>query len=366
MKLSCTQENLNKGLDIVERSISRNVTLPILNNILLETSQGRLKLSATDLEIGINCLIGGKIEQEGKITVSAHLLANFISSLPNKKINLQTKKSFLNIQCENFKANIKTLDPKDFPIIPKIEASPQVRIKIRNFQKALSQVIVASATTETRPEIAGVFINFDQNEIKVVATDSYRLAEKTIRPIVPNKEPFSIILPSRAAYELIRVLSDQDGEIKITPAENQILFYFNNVDFVSRLIEGQYPDYTQIIPSDFQTRAVIDTKEFIKIIKIASLFASKINDVRLKFRAKQARIEVQTESVDVGDNFSQIPAKIEGKDQEIAFNFHYLLDGLNNIETSELFFEISNQSTPGVLKPIRGKNYLYLIMPIKA
>jgi DNA polymerase-3 subunit beta len=377
MKLSCLQKNLNRGITIVEKAISRNTTLPILSNILFETDRGRLKLSATDLEIGINCWVGAKIEKPGRITIPAQILSGFVNSLPNKKINLSVQGNNVNLRCENFKVLIKGLPAKDFPLIPKIKEKPLLALPVPAIQRALTQVISAAASTQTRPEISGVLLVFEDDEVRFVATDSYRLAEKKIRnkQKISNPNPIEMIIPARTIQELIRIFTDQEGDVKIALSENQVLFNFGNINIISRLIEGQYPDYQQIIPSQFKSRAVIETREVVNAIKIASLFASKTDEIKIKFKkAKRGKdvLEIKAESGEIGSNISQVPAKIEGKNVEISFNYHYLLDGFNHILTDMVSFEVNEDKTPAVLKPFtekgkraKDKDYLYLIMPIK-
>ena len=375
MKLFCTQSNLNKSLGIVEKAISRSSTLPILSNILLETDKGRLKLSATDLEIGINLWLGSQIDKPGNITVPARLLLNFINSLPNKKIDISTRGNTLNLKCEQFKASIKGLSAKDFPLIPVIKEKPLAVVSVPSFQRALSQVVSAVSVSQTRPEISGVLMQFKDKEIKIAATDSYRLAEKKVLTRKKVAKEVSLIVPARTIHELIRIFSEQEGDLDIILGDTQILFKFSSINLVSRLIEGQYPDYAQIIPDKFKTKALVETKEIQSAIKIASLFASKTDEVRLKFK-KPAKgkpmLEILSESDDKGSNISQIQTKINGNSGEIIFNYNYLLDGLSNILTDFVEIAINNDKTPAVLKPFtprnkreKDKDYLYLIMPIK-
>lgn len=376
MKLSCTQINLNKGLSIVEKVISKNSTLPILANILLETDKGRLKLSATDLEIGINFWLGAQITKTGSITVPARLLSGFVNSLPNKKIDISSLGNNLNLKCESFKAIIKGLSSKDFPLIPKIKEKPLTSIPIPLLYRAFSQSTPAVSLSQTRPEISGIFVGFSNNEIKIAATDSYRLAEKKLQTKQKFDKDISIIIPSRTVYELTRVFSEQEGDVDITIEENQILFQFNNINLISRLIEGQFPDYEQIIPKKFKTTVNVLTQDIISAVKTASLFASRTDEVKLRFtkpKQGQAFLEIKAESTEKGSNMSRVKANLEGSSNEIIFNYRYLLDGLQNILTDCVEMGLNDDKSPVVLKPFvepnkraKDKNYLYLIMPIKS
>ncbi|MFH1392178.1 MAG: DNA polymerase III subunit beta [bacterium] len=375
MKLSCMQTNFNKALNITEKAISKTSTLPILANILLETDKGRLKLSATDLEIGIIYWLGAQIQTHGSITIPARLLSSFVNSLPNKKIDILGRGNNLNLKCESFKASIKGLSSKDFPLIPKIKEKPLVSLPIPVLYRAFSQVTPATAVSQTRPEISGVFICFSNQEIKIAATDSYRLAEKRIQNT--NKklgQPISIIVPSRTIYELIRVFGEQEGEVEIVLGENQVLFKLDNINLVSRLIEGQYPDYEQIIPKKSKTQAIASTSELLSAVKSASLFAGRTDEIKLSFKntGRNAVLEIKAESDDKGSNVSQVKIKLNGSQNTIIFNYRYLLDGLQNILTDVVELGINDDKTPALLKPFtepgkrpKDKDYLYLIMPIK-
>jgi len=375
MKLSCTQANFNKGLSITEKAVSKISTLPILGNILLETDKGRLKLSATDLEIGIIYWLGAQVQAQGSITVPARLLSSFVNSLPNKKINIFSRGANLSLKCESFKANIKGLNAKDFPLIPKIKEKPLVSLPIPLLCRAFSQVTPAVAISQTRPEISGISICFDSQEIRVAATDSYRLAEKKIQNKNKIDRPTSIIVPSRTIYELIRIFSEQEGDVDIILSENQALFRLDNTHLVSRLIEGQYPDYQQIIPKQSKTQALAATSELLSVIKSASLFAGRTDEIKLFFQrsGNNSFLEVRAESDEKGSNLSRLKIKLNGLTNEITFNYRYLLDGLHNILTDFVCLNINDDKAPAVLKPFveagkrpKDKDYLYLIMPIKS
>lgn len=368
MKVLCTQENLNRGINIVERIVGRSGVLPILTNILLETEGGRLKLASTNLEIGINCWIGGKIEKQGGLTIPVKIISNFVSSLPNKRVELWTKDNTLYLKCENYRANIKGVDIKEFPLIPKIKEKPIFILKAQDFKEGASQVVSAASQSESRPEISGVFMGFNpnSNRMRLAATDSYRLAEKDVGKSKSDiKNAVSAIIPARTIFEVIRILSEEEGELKITLTEGQVLFELNNVNLVSRLIEGQYPDYKQIIPQGFKTRVLVDREELIKAVKVASFFTGKVNDIKVKVPGKGKKIEVSGLSAEVGENVSEVKSEIEGEPVIVTFNHRYLLDGLNNITTSRVALELNGDNNPGVLKPVDRQDYIYLIMPIK-
>ena len=266
MKFICTQENLNKALSIVGRITNKNSTLPILNNVLLKIEKGQLKLSSTNLEIGINCLVGGKVEEIGEITVPTKLFANFVSNLPSGNVEIKLREDVLNIKCNGYKTNIKGLDAKEYPLAPKLEADPIFKIKSADFKKALTQISPAISSSESRVEITGVFMNLSEinkDKVVLVATDSYRLAEKKIdleknninkefKNILGNIN--SVIIPKDTVQELMRNLDENEEMLEVIILENQILFNFGSASIISRLIDGKYPDYKQIIPNKFESQ----------------------------------------------------------------------------------------------------------------
>lgn len=379
MKLICTQENLNKALNVVGKIINKNTTLPILNNILLKTDKGRLKLSSTNLELGINYWVGSKIEEEGEITVPTKLFTGFISSLPNSNVEIKLKEDMLNIKCNGYKTNIKCLSAKEYPLIPKIEAEPVFKINNAVFKQALTQVLPAVSSSESRIEITGILLDLskiDKNKITLVATDSYRLAEKTLvlKKENVNKEALnfagnigSVIIPKNAVQELIRDLDDSDKLLEVIISENQILFKFNSANMISRLLEGKYPDYKQIIPSKFETEAIVNIGEVSNAIRVAGLFVSaSSNNIKLKTFPNSNVLEVISEASEVGSNNTKVAAEIKGKDLEVMYNYRYLNDGFNSMEGEKAVLKINDEKLPTVLTSSADESLLYIIMPIRA
>lgn len=394
MKLVCTQENFNKAIFITQSCITKNINLPILSNILLQAVDGRFKLSATNLEIGINCWVGAKIEKEGTITVPAKTLSGFVSKLKPQKMELEVKNNSLDIITKEAKTDIKGMDAKDFPIIPIIKEKPILSLKISDFKAAISQVINAAAASETRPELTGIYtiISFKNKEVVMAATDSYRLAEKTIKfnnkketTSPDDKEEMSFIIPKNTLTQLSRILGEEEGDIEISVAPSQISFDFNQTNVISRLIDGQYPDYKQIIPSEFRIKTTVNTKELINAVKIASIFTEERNSsFKLSLNHKESTIDISAESGS-GNSISSVKAKIEEKKPEtgadegetkelkedktgqIIFNYRYFLDGLNNIaeEETTLGFNSFSSSKPVIMKGVGDESFLYIIMPIK-
>lgn len=369
MEIICLQENLKRGINIIQNIIGKNLTLPILNNILLSAEKKQLKLISTDLEIAITHWTSGKVKKEGEITIPAKLFNDLINNFPNKKIEIKTyKNNLLQIKCENFKSNIKGLDFKEFPIIPKIKSKSVVKIDSYKLKQALNQVVNFTSLSDIRPEISGILISFNSGNIKLTATDSFRLAEKTIS--LKNNKNFpkkTIIIPLKTAQELIRILSDQNKEevVEIFIEQNQILFQIPDTQIISRLIEGTYPNYEQLISKQFETNLILNRKKFIDIVKVSSLFSSRINDIKLRVIPKKSLIEISAQNVEIGENISEMKAEIKGKEIEIIFNYKYLLDGLNNLFSDKVILGLNGEVNPGILKPAGDPSCIYVIMPIK-
>lgn len=364
MKVSCTQENLNRGLGIVSHMVGTRTTLPVLNNILLKTEKGRLKLSATDLEIGISTWIGGKVLKDGAVTCPARLISEFTTTNTDKTINLELRDSTLNISSDHFKANIKGIEASEFPLIPEVKAGVTIEMPARSFKEAILQTVIACAIDETRPVLAGIYIVLANDKMKLVATDSYRLAEKTIQ-INKNSDGAKFIIPARTMAEVARLIDDTLEKIIINVGENQVEFKLGPTEIVSRLIEGSFPDYEQIIPKNIKTKVELNTNQFANAIKMASFFARETaNNIKLKV-TKPKNIQVLAVSPQVGDNVSDIEANFEGDESEIAFNAKFILDCLQIINTEKVDLELSGSLAPGVIRPAKDKNYLYIIMPLR-
>jgi len=375
MKLLILQEKLKQGLNIIERISSKSLTLPILNNILISTEKSFLNLATTDLEIGINWWVLTKIEKEGKITIPSRLFSNFINLLPNKKISLELKDNNLFIECENYKTQIKGLSAEEFPIIPKITNGDIISIEAPSFCKSLNQIADIAVPSTARPEISGIYFLFQKNLITIAATDSFRLGEKKIflKNNSPLEKEYSLILPQKTAKELVNIFSEKQGELKMYFSPNQVMFEYPmeetdhaQVQVISRLIEGEYPNYQEIIPKKYTTQLVLNKDEFLNQIKTASLFSGKINEVKIKADPKENKIEIFSQSSEIGEYQSSVPGKVGGEPVEISFNHRFLLDGLLSIKTPEIILELNKETGPGVLKAVGDDTYIYVVMPIKA
>ena len=374
MKLSCLQENLRRGLAIVSHAVASKSTLPVLSNILLATDAGRLKLAATNLEIGITCWIGAKIDEEGAITVPAKLLSDVVGSLPNDKISLtlDARTQTLNLTCARFETNIKGIEADEFPVIPTIaDREPTVTFPPDLLRETVDQVAFAAATDDTRPVLTGVLMRLKGTTATFAAADGYRLAVRTVDMPEPIAEPQEVIVPARALMELARIISDVEDtvEVTVTPSGGQVLFHTENIDLVSRLIDGKFPDFERIIPTSYATRTVLDTQELAKAVKLASFFASaSANIVKLTMEPGgelgPGRLTISANAAEVGDNKGALDGMVQGEGGQIALNVRFLSDALNAITTPQIAIETQTPQNPGVFKPVGTDGYIHIVMPM--
>lgn len=374
MKLMILQEVLKKGLSVIERVSSKSLSLPILNNILISSEKNFLNLAATDLEVGINWWCLTKTEKEGKITVPAKLFSNLIALLPNKKIILTAENDNLMIEYENYRNQIKGLSAEEFPIIPKISEGEFIHINSSLFCQSLAQVCDIPVLSTARPEISGIYVVFQKDLITIASTDSFRLAEKKIfvKSKFDLKRDYSLIIPQRAVKEIINIFSGVAGELKIYFSSNQVMFESQmeetshpQVQLISRLIEGEYPNYKEIIPAKHATQIILDRSEFLSQIKTASLFSGKINEVKVKTDSSNKNLEISSQSAEIGRHESSVPIKFKGEPVNVSFNYKYLMEGVANIKSSEIIFELNGDAGPGLIKPVGDDSYIYVVMPIK-
>jgi len=366
MKIICTQENLKTSLLTVGRVVSSSNTLPILNNLLIKTENGVLKISSTNLEIAITTSVRCKIEEEGEVTVANKTLTELVGNLPNKNINLTTKDNQLFIEAENYHTNIKTLPSEEFPLIPKIEGQNTITLDSQDLKAVINQVVFAASSNQTQPEISGIFLGFDKNELRVAATDRYRLAERKTVLTKPVQNPQELILPQKTAQEISRIIGNQKGEITLVFSETQIGVNFNDTEIISRLVDGQYPDYKQIIPEKFTTTLTTEKSSLINALRAASVFSQGGNTVKLDILSGKQQLVVAAESSELGRSVVELDAKIEGGDNSVLLNHHYLLDSLAVMDSKMIVIKTISDSSPALIVPEGQDDYLYLVMPIKS
>lgn len=371
MKLSCLQENLNKGLSIVSRAVATRTSLPITQNILLATDESRLKLTATNLEMAITCWIGAKVDREGAITVPARLLTEFVASLPNENVSLSLSERTLQLKCARFEARLSGITAEDFPPIPKIGDGINTKISVEAIREAIRHTAFAAATEESRPVLTGVHCDFDGDKLKMAAADGFRLAVYTAPLLSPIPARTAVIIPARTLSELSRFLTDDEEAvaISINQQKSQVLFRLKNVELVSQLLQGTFPNYSQLIPQGYSTRAVADVAEFLRATKMSAIFARDSSGiVRLVIstgaEAKPGKMTVSARAEEIGDNTAEVDVLVDGDPAKIAFNFKYMTDVLSVLSQSQVALEITTSSSPGVIRPVGTDNYVHVVMPM--
>lgn len=372
MKISVMQDNLARGLSMVSRAVSSRATLPVLANVLLRTEDSGLKLTATNLEIGINCWVPGKVNEEGAITVPAKLITDLVASLPNQRIDLElsVKDRTLRLTCGGSRASIKGIDADEFPVVSAIGDAPATTVPARALREALNEVVFAAASDESRPILTGVLTKLTGDTMTLAAADNYRIAVRTLTTLAPVAEDLSIVVPARSYAELSRIMPDSDDpiEITVTPNKSQVLFHAEGIDLVSRLIEGQFPNYEPIIPSSHTSRAIVDREAFLSGARRASIFArDSANIVKIALGAEDGEgpVKITAHAADVGDNDDAIEGTLEGSPTTIAFNARYLIEVLSNLGADEAALELSGPLAPGVIRGVGKDDYVHVIMPVR-
>jgi DNA polymerase III subunit beta len=373
MKVTCLQENLAKGLGIVGRAVALRSTLPITSNVLISTDHGRIKLAATNLDIALSCWIGGQIEEEGAITVPSRLLSDFVNSLPSEKIDLtlSPRSKQLKVKCARNEATIGGMDADDFPPIPAIEDGATLELDPKTLREAISQVVFSAATDDSRPVLTGVGLVVDGDAVTLAASDGFRLAVRTLKLKKKAADKHQVIVPAKALAELNRLLQDQDDAVAMTFNANmtQVLFRLKDVELVSQLIQGTFPDYSRLIPKEWTSRAVVEVRDFLQETKIASIFARDGSGiVRVMFQAGDdggpGQMTVSARAEEIGDNQGSLDAAVEGEPSKVAFNGKYLQDVLAVLDGGRVALETTGPSQPGVIRPIDNDNYVHVVMPM--
>ena len=378
MKITCLQENLSRGLAVVGRAVANRATLPVIHNVLLSVDQSMLKLSATNLEIAMTTWVGAKIEEEGSITVPARLLSEFVNSLPNDPLNLQLDEGsgLLEISSGSSKAHINITDASEFPPIPTVDDGIAAEVDPLVLRSAITRVAFAAATEESRPVLTGVELKLDESKFTMAAADGFRLAVHHGALLKPVPEEMSVIIPARTMNELNRLINDREEpvEILMTPAKGQVMFRIrggDTVEIVSQLLQGTFPNYEQLIPQSYTTRAVMDLPTVLRAARTASIFARDgSNIIRMHLMPAEAdteppKVEISARSEEVGDNEDTVDLdEIEGEEGKIAFNSRYLLDVLSVLEKGKVALETTTSSSPGVFKPTDSDDYIHVVMPM--
>lgn len=382
MKFSCTQENLHQGLSVVSHIASRNVNLPILGNVLIKCDGNVLKLLSTNLEIAISCTVRGKIEEVGEFTVPSKLFSDYVGLLSKDRIDVEQNGTVVEVSCGSYKTKLNGVHANEFPLIPSVDKQQKYGVKVADLRRAISQVLFAVAPNESRPEISGVFFSFEHGKdglsLTLAATDSYRLAEKTVvaegGSESTGRSTVSVIVPSRTVAELMRILTifkDDAGSpesVDIYLSDNQILFSYGSAELISRTIEGKYPDYRQLIPDSYQTEVRLSKEELQRAIKATSLFSrTGLNDITISFKP-DSEVHVRATNAQTGEHTVDLEGAIVGKENVITVNYKYLLDGVNTIESDQVAVKMIDGMSPCLIQPGSDEtkpDYLYIVMPIR-
>ena len=373
MKVTVLQENLAHGLSIVSRAVSPRSTLPVLSNILVATDEGRLRLSATNLELGITCWIGAKIEEEGSTTVPARTFVDLVSTLPQEQVSLSlaTATQTLNVRCGSSNTDIKCIDAQEFPPLPVPDMEGAIALNVADFKDMISQVIFAASGDEARPVLMGVLVNVDKDTITMAAADGFRLSVRKGTLSQPCPEPLSAIIPARALGELARVAADGNETISMVlpKGRGQVVFRMKEVEVVSQLIDGTFPDYQQIIPRSYKSRTILSTPALLKACKQAEIFAREGSNVaRLDIKSagdlEPGSVQISAQSEETGSNETIVAATIDGIGLLIAFNVKYMREVLEVVKSPNVALETTAANAPGCIRPVGDDNFLHVIMPM--
>jgi len=363
MKLQVTQANLNKALNTVARIANTRNTLPILANVLLKAENNRLSIAATNLDIAITHFVGSKIEKNGAITVPARLMQDFINNLPDGVISFDLEDNKLKITTDQYQSIINGINADDFPSMPAIAGGVKWKVATVKLKKALSQVVFAASPDDARPVLTGVYFYNSDGEVKLAATDSYRLAEKKLGK---EKDEVNFLLPASAAQDLLRIIDDTVSEVSVTHDDQQVLFEAGEVSLVARLIEGNYPDYAKLIPAKFSTVAKLKKADFVNIAKVSSLFAREsAGSITINADADEGKISINAIASQLGENTASAAAEVSASG-EVTLNSRYLIDGLNAFSSAEVEFCFNGKLEPCILRSSSEPEYLHLIMPLRS
>ena len=363
MKLQVTQENLNKALGTVARVANTRGTLPVLANVLIKTVNNRLSIAATNLDIAITQYIGAKVSEEGSITVPARLMQDFVGSLPAGNIELDLDDFKLHIVTDQYKSVINGVSAEEFPVMPAITEGHTWTVPGNILKKSLQQVVLAASNDEARPVLTGVYVHTHESVLYLAATDSYRLAEKAL---MPNTDAISLLIPVSAMQDLLRIVSDTEEEVRVTSDDQQVLFQVGDIELVARLIEGKYPPYRNLIPSNFATTATLKRSDLLNVTKVSSLFAREsAGSITIEVSEVSQELSIRSIASQLGENNAKASAKVEGSG-DITLNSRYLLDALHVITGDEVSFCFNGKLDAVVLRDPANDDYMHLIMPLKS
>lgn len=364
MKVECLKERLGNAVSKAEKVTGKNLTLPVLKCVLLEAQNDNLKIRATNLDLGIEINIPVKVKEDGVVAVPGAVLSNFIQNLHNdKNVNLELVENNLNVSTQNNATVVKSLPHEEFPTIPQVSKERTFKINAKDFIKGLKSVWYSSATSSMKPELSSVYVYSDDEQVIFVATDSFRLAEKRVKVKKP-KEFSNILIPFKNVPEIIRVFEDVNDEIEVSLDKNQIAFSHDGIYLTSRIIDGTFPDYKNIIPKEFKSEAVVLKQDLINSLKLANIFSDNFNQLSMKVHPSKKMFELKTRNSDVGENVNKIDAALSGEDLDINFNHKYIVDCFQSIDSDSVTLQFNGLNRPVIIRGVSDKSFMYLVMPM--
>jgi DNA polymerase-3 subunit beta len=372
MKVSVLQETLAHGLALVSRAVSPRSTLPVLANVLVATDEGRLRLSATNLEMGITCWIGAKVEEEGSTTVPARTFGDLVNTLSGQvQMELAARTQTLNVRSAASNTDIKCIDAQEFPPMPVPDLEGGITLNVADLKEMIRQVAFAASSDDARPVLTGVLVTAEGDALTMASADGFRLSVRSAQLDEPVPQPVRAIIPARALNELARIAADGDETVSMAlpPGRGQVVFRLQDAELTSQLIEGNYPDYQQIIPTNYSTRTVLATADFLKACKQAEIFAREGTHIaRLNIggngELEGGQVEISAQSEETGSNETVVDASVEGNPLVIAFNVRYLREVLDVVGTPNVALETTAAASPGVIRPLGDDSFLHVIMPM--
>ncbi len=364
MKIECLKEKIHTAVGKAEKLVGKNINIPVLSCLLLETGKNSLTIKSTNLDLGLEITIPVKVEEEGKVAVPGTVLSNFLNNISNEKnITLETIDTVLKISTQNSEANIKTFPLDDFPTIPRVEEGKRALITSKELQNGLRSVIYSSSTSSVKPELSSVYMYSQDDSLVFVATDSFRLAEKAVKTKKKVELP-GVLIPFKNAADILKILDNMDDEIEINATKNQVSLSLNGLYLVSRVIDGMFPDYKQILPKESKTKVSVLKQDLLNSLKISNIFSDNFNQINIKVEAGTKEIELKTKNSNVGENKNNLHANIEGESIDVNFNYKYIVDCIGSIVSDSIVLIFNGNNKPLVVKGQNDASFTYLVMPM--
>lgn len=364
MKIECLKEKLTAAISNAQRITGKNLTLPVLSCILLEATKSELIIRATNLDLGIEIRLPVKVEEEGVVAVPGSIISSFISTLQDEKsIKLETQEGNLLVSTLHNSTLIKTLPVEDFPTIPQVPEEKKFTINAKEFIRGLKAVWYSSATSSMKPELSSVYIYSNDDGVVFVATDSFRLAEKQVK-LKKSSDFGQILIPFKNVPEIAKIFESIDGEIEVNLSKNQISLTYNGIYLVSRVIDGVFPDYKQIIPKEAKTEVVVLKQDLMNSLKLANIFGDKFNQVNMKALPSSKSFELKTKNSDIGESVNKLPVSLKGEEIEINFNYKYIVDCFQSIDVDSVTLNFNGLNRPMVIRGVGDPSFMYLVMPM--